>query len=744
MHTPLIFALFALSAPLQEPAAAPTGTIHGTVVSETTGAPLPFAVIELIGVPQPVRVMADSAGRYTLEEVRAGRVRLRASHADHTSLEVEVIVPARRVVALGFELQLQPIALPPVTARASPSGDLADSTAASEPTLTAAAVRALEATPGMAELGLGDLGSVGDTEPPHGPADPSSVLFVRGGAADLKRVLLDGAPVYSPFHVGGLIPPFEPALLSAATLYLGGAPARYDGGLSYILDLRTRAGKRDAVHAAASADLLAAEARVEGPLGGGGGFLAAGRAVHPLAGALLSSDAFPYEYADALLRADFEVGKDGQIGATTFWNREAVALDDELRADARWGNAAGSLRYEGPLAGATASLVAGFGRYQARLPIVGEDAMLADGVVEQVRVGADFARAAGPLELRYGAAYERLWLHYGAWPRTGVEGDPVAEARAAGDVAGTYMAVDWQPAPSVRLRGGMRADRFSLDDGFRIAPRLSATWLVSDRAALTLAAGRYHQYVRAPEPTLAELTAEDTATSSGSSPQAPLSVAAASHVVLTLEQELGERIGLGLEGFFKRFSGLPTERPRARASGVDVWLRRTGAGITGWAGYSLAWVWSPPDDTDTSERFSGRQLLSAGLAGPLGSAGRFELRLAYGAGLPYTAIPTAGVVGENAPNDPALDMRTIASAAENEAFTAPLDEPYLRVDAQLSHTWKPRWRGVDWTVTPYLKVLNALDQRDALFYYYDPDHDAEPRPLGTLPVLPVLGVRWSF
>jgi hypothetical protein len=48
------------------------------------------------------------------------------------------------------------------------------------------------------------------------------------------------------------------------------------------------------------------------------------------------------------------------------------------------------------------------------------------------------------------------------------------------------------------------------------------------------------------------------------------------------------------------------------------------------------------------------------------------------------------------------------------------------------------------TITPYLKVLNALDRRDALFYRADGAAGEAPRALATLPILPVVGVQWKF
>jgi hypothetical protein len=44
----------------------------------------------------------------------------------------------------------------------------------------------------------------------------------------------------------------------------------------------------------------------------------------------------------------------------------------------------------------------------------------------------------------------------------------------------------------------------------------------------------------------------------------------------------------------------------------------------------------------------------------------------------------------------------------------------------------------------YLRVLNALDRRDALFYYFEPWRDPDLTPLAELSVIPVLGIEWRF
>jgi hypothetical protein len=79
------------------------------------------------------------------------------------------------------------------------------------------------------------------------------------------------------------------------------------------------------------------------------------------------------------------------------------------------------------------------------------------------------------------------------------------------------------------------------------------------------------------------------------------------------------------------------------------------------------------------------------------------------------------------------------------SYPTPPDEQYLRVDAQIARTFITDIYGFAFELTPYFKVLNALDRRDALFYHFDrSQQDPQARAVGALPVLPVLGFEWRF
>ncbi|WP_420128164.1 TonB-dependent receptor [Longimicrobium sp.] len=738
MLIPLVLALFTAAAPPQDPA---RGVIRGTVVSEPSGFPVARAVIEADDGKTTVHAIADSAGVYRLN-VAAGEQMLRVRHLEHAPMEQGVRVPPGGEVSLDVALVHRPIAL--ATVRVIRIDPRADSTAAERPDI--GVVIDHQAVENAAAVTTPLSGGL--TPNPAEPGTVGDALYVRGSSANLQLVLLDGAPVYAPFHMGGLIDTFEPDVVGSARLYLGGAPARYDGGLSYVMDLSTRTG-RERMGAAGTADMVSATARVEGPLGPAR-YLGSVRTVHGGTFSQLQGEPFPYDFGDGLFRFDLPL-PDGGVSTTLFANTEGVRVDSTQtggRDEARWGNLAGSVRYRGRHEGADMELTLAAGRYNADMPLrFGTRWFQLAGRSERLRAGLDFTRTSGALLLRYGASYERTWMTQMA--TAPAQYKLLMRGEASGSTWGGYLDGSWQPGSRVVLRAGLRGDAFSVGGRATVAPRGSATVLVGDGAALTLAGGRYHQYIRVPRP----LPRGSLLRNFADSARIPthMAVAGATHLSLELDQQMGGGVRLGLEGFYKRYDGLPPAvavdslSSTAHSSGVDVWVRRTGAALTGWFGYSLNWVWSSGDYTGIAGDFVGRQTVSAGVRGLGWKGSVVGVRVAYGA--PISSRDFGNLV-EGALGPGSIPSSELNSGADldTDAPVSTFSSAFLRLDAEISRTWAPRVAGRATEFTPYLRVINALDQRDGFFYRYTEAGNGENgvQPIATVPLVPVFGVTWKI
>jgi hypothetical protein len=722
--------------------------LEGTVLGRFDGSrrALGYAVIEAMGPGVSRSTVADSLGRYVLHGLPPGELRLRATHAGHESVSLTVLLPPRRMVRVDLELRADPMRLPRVNVVGDGTREPAEvnrePTPAANPEIE---LQSLDLGPGVGQPGL--LETVRSL-PGNDPADATDVLFMRGSTTDLKLVLLDGVPVYTPFHVAGLLRSFEPSVIGRADLHVGGAPARYDGGLTHILDLETRRARRDRARVSGAVDLLSASIATETPLGARAGVLVSARSLHDLGRAPLGGER-PYGYRDLLMSLDAEPARGHGVRATAFWNDESVRLDFGAAAnDAVWSNRAASLGYETEWAGVRLDFTVGASGYRAELPLqpAGEPneplpaAILASAAVDRLRGVAEASW--GPVEspLRAGVSIDGIDAAYDASSTVSS-----ARSRASTLTPGAFLDVTRPLAPGLTLRAGIRADVFNGTTA-RLAPRAALHWEVGPEALLTVAAGRYHQPTRTPdievERTLAEVA--DDALVGGEL----LPVATADHIVLSLDQRLAGRVSLGLEGFWKRFEGLQaTGQETVRSSGVDLRVVSTGGAGVAWLGYGLSWFWSTLDLSGRASDFAGRHLLSAGVSGGLIGRLRGEARFAYGAGLPYTAIPfrTAGDELTGAPvNDAGGPGLETVSGGIDQPLVGGLDEEFLRIDLELHALWELEWWGRPWSVRPYVRVLNALDRRDALFYTFQRWRPDSVRPLAERPLLPLVGFAFAF
>ncbi len=723
------------------------GGVHGRVLSAEAQMPLEGASVEIRFPGTTWFVITDADGAYRVSGLPPGPVLVLARALDRAPLQTGVVVPAGGDIPLDLALEREPVVMPGLFAqvaarRLTAPGMTRDGFREEGET----ELRALDSSPGVAEAGLTVDGRGND------PNDPTSVLYVRGAASDLKLVLLDGAPVYAPFHLSGLLDAFPDGVLQNASLYIGGTPARYDGGLSYVLDLETRQGDAERFRTAGSADLLGGGGRIEGPIGSAGRVLVSGRALHGLGYRFITDERqMPYEYGDVLGRIDYRLGP-GTLSGTGFWNRESVLLDIGRLEDtgavesAYWGNLAGSLSYRLPVGEGTVTLRGAYGRFATGLPLPRDKELdagvfFADALGRTSRSRAEAIFESGGDRIRW-AAGGGFDTHETALDQRNVLGGQTSHvlthAITRANVTAAWGEAIWQVAPELEVRSGFRASYFAPAGRAKFAPRATVTWHITEAADLRLSAGRFFQVVRGPESILSgDLTGPTVGRilpagdSTPPSPNAASNVAGASHVVVGFSNALENGVDAGVEGYFKSFDDLPNAADHLFSSGLDLWVQAKEGPVRGWVGYSIAWVWT--NDPEEETPFVGRQLLSGGLSAEAQDFD-FGIRLAYGAGLPFSAVTRArdakGAVTGEAP------VPTLSGAPEDS---------YLRLDAEVSRRWVASVGDSPLVIAPYVRVLNALGSRDALFYRAGPEEAvARPVPLGSLPLIAVLGVAWSF
>jgi hypothetical protein len=94
----------------------------------------------------------------------------------------------------------------------------------------------------------------------------ASGLFVHGGNSDENLFLLDGTPLYQINHSLGLFSSFNTDIIKNVEFYKSGFPAKYNGRLSSITDIRTKDGDMRHIHGTFSLGLLDGRFSIEGPI----------------------------------------------------------------------------------------------------------------------------------------------------------------------------------------------------------------------------------------------------------------------------------------------------------------------------------------------------------------------------------------------------------------------------------------------------------------------------------------------
>ncbi len=224
-----------------------TFTVSGFIYSDLASREaLPFANIRIN--EQGQRIQCNDFGFFSVN-LPAGKYRLSISFVGFETKVVDIVVKAdlRQDFALRRGL-----------------------------TLPSAVIRQHSTLPFYDDKGTGQTAT--EALPfAAGQADPlkllqqkagmSPLMFsVRGGSPDENLVLLDGVPLYHYHHFTGLISIFNNATVKRSDLYKGGFPARFEGRLSSVLDVKTKDGDMQKYHGEFDLSLINASMMLEGPI----------------------------------------------------------------------------------------------------------------------------------------------------------------------------------------------------------------------------------------------------------------------------------------------------------------------------------------------------------------------------------------------------------------------------------------------------------------------------------------------
>jgi TonB family protein len=760
---------FTLEAPAPQ-----TATLAGLVRDRRTRAPVPDVSIAIEG---GASVTSDAEGRFEIADLAPGTVALTLSGERLTALRTEETLAAGERLEVAYDVTLRD----PEEEQDGESDDM-------EIVVVAPALRRevlstqVRAEEGRRAFTGGDVLRVVESLPGVARSSVGSgQLVVWGAAPEDTRVYVDGVRIPRLYHEGGLRSVIAPELVEGVELVPGGYGAAYGRGLGGIVLARTRTPEGDGIHGSAAVDLFDVSAMLRGSAADQ--WRAAGAArvswlhlfVEATQGDLGAFVPVP-RYWDAQVRGLHRI-RNGEDLEVVFLNggdrvsRGVPSSDPALttldtreldfdRLYLRWERDGGD--------GTRTSIVpwVGYDRslrsssYGTTTTSIASDTWLA-GLRASHR-----ARPFSILDVEVGVDAE---LAFVGLRREGSIGLPAREGdvRAFGQPPPDRIASDaWDVAqigvaPYVEgdlaladgllhITGGLRLDPYArsasrrapregdapdvglFSEDFALEPRAAVSWQPYEYLSLRAAGGLHHQQ---PAP-------EDLSASFGN-PTLPTSQAW--HVLAGASLRPIPTLSVEATGFASFSEGLAVRNPvssplRAEALVPEGWGRNYGLqtlvrldpteGFSGWIAYTLmraerqdaaGQAWRPFDYDQT-------HVLTALLSYSPGFGFEAGVRFRWATGMPRTPV-----VGSY--YDATRDRwQPIFGARASERLS-----DFVQLDLRVAQ----RIELGDTRLEIWLEVQNVTNQANPEEYVYSPDYSTRSAIVG-LPILPALGLRWTF
>ena len=772
LATAYVIAVLAVLSPLSVEAQAgrdSTGSIAGTVVSAVNGEALPRAQVSIAGTTRGT--IADDAGRFTITGLPAGTISLQAR-------------------ALGYRLTLREVYVPTGGGRAEVIITMTPLPQTLAPVQTVGTTEERErfergVSAGVLSLGGGIVSKVPQIGEPDvlrtvqllpgvvARSDFTAGYNVRGGESDQNLVLLDGIPVYNPFHFGGLFGTFLEPTVGEVMLHVGGFSAEHGGRLSSVLDVRSAREEREGVHGTIGVSLLATSAALSGARAAEGlTWSVAGRRTYADALArVFTDDILPYHFQDAQVHVTKRLPRDASLSFTAYAGLDDLsgsfaALGDSTRTSGGdfsfdWGNAIAGATFTMPVgaplpAGSTAERPELIQRlsvstFRTRLDL-GDGSISFDNRVAETRASGSLTLPRGRHRPMLG--YEAS-LHDLGYQVLSQEANVELFALDQNPTALSLFAEDrWTPRDDLRIRIGARAERVGGRGWVGISPRVAATWFATPELSVSLAGGQYRQWLHGLRNEDIPVRIFDFWVAS----DRHIDVSSATHAVLGVERWFSSTRLVRVEGFYKWYDRLlepnaaddPGVRgdeflPTSGASyGFDLLLRQLERGpLSGWIAYTYgvssrrrgALEYFPAQDR--------RHNVNAVASWALGRRTTLGARFGFGTGLPFTDI-----VGQivRRTYDPGNNAWTLYNGVQ----------PYEAVGGDRNASRYPTFQRLDLmlaqrytkgraSISPYLQVVNAYNRKNVFIYTFDyTNNPPERQATSQFPFLPSIGLTVEF
>jgi hypothetical protein len=736
---------------------APGAMLHGVVRSNEDGTPLVTAMVEAIAADSTRvydRVYTDSAGAYTFLSLSPGSYQLRVTYPGYDTRELEVFLDGASPIAVDVALRPQPQRLAGVRVFATSRSAADDSAAARLADRDVGSLvlsgDALHHDPALASADV--LQSFSARRAAVAREEVPTALHVNGAAASENIVLLDGVPLFNPYHAAGTLSAIDPDVIASATLHAGAPDARFGDATGSTIELETATKDSAALTTEGAYAGRALRGSVSIPLDvpGGSALVSARRSMT----AILSDghDGVPHgaNFQDLFARATIPVGV-GQLEVFAFHSGDRLDFDaaaELVESRARSDDAAPRAPPSSnePLSSNALSWMTGTDavqwrsggdtRWEVRAWRTRFDAAFAwagttqlQSSYEQLGSSADVKWTMRGVQLAAGVDASKLDISYDVGAGTDSDDRSLALSGSPLIVAGMAEA-RWKLGERWSFALGLR-DPIVAPSGKGLEPRVSARYAPNHRLSFGVGYSRLHQYVQSLRneesllDVLAGITLPVAAGSDANGKTMP--VASADQVETSIDARLTRTLALSAVAYARREGGLALVAPATAApfalstfaigsadsKGMSVLLERTGARVSGELAYSLSSTWRRESSSTYAPDFASTHTIS------LGVGTRFRRTTTLRAVASYNSGTPASVYGDRLewmPYTPSSGGGDISGSPQHMIGTLNGTRlpPYFRLDFGIRREWGLSIFGIGARVAGEATLTNVLGRSNTL------------------------------
>lgn len=757
------------------------GTVQGRVHDEDAAAVYGATVTLVQGERVVMAADTDRLGSFRLSEVAPGSWTLVVRALGYAEYTEALTVGPGGTLELDITLSRAALQLEGISVEAERSRDRVRFEEVGGTTVREMDIETVRLIPGVAEpdpvRAIEVLPGVVST------SDYSAAFHVRGGSQDQNLILLDGIPIFSPFHLGGLFSVFNADMIDRVELQSGGFPAEHGGRVSAVLDIESDAGQRDDVVDAA-VSLLSARTAIGGRLPDGLANALGQQSLRYRVSARRSyfdvlfrpAFDFPYHLTDVQTFLEGWTPGGDRLTLTAYTGRDVFDLasvdsDFPLRIDWDWGNDLVGVGWTRPRSGGgSLAFKTNFSRFKTGLvfPDFGDTDFRSRIQQAQVRLDLD-TRPTPRWAVQLGTSVERM-SYLNSFLTGGTE---FGGGEGTGILSGNYVQARLNVPRAWLLEVGVRGDVFFPDPGdarFELAPRLAVKRFLNDgNTAVKFAAGRYTQFLHSMRDEELPLGLDIWVLAGERAPHT-----VSDQIQAGIEGYHDVDWFWSLEGYYRDFRGVVSlnnaDNPNdpfddilagdGTAWGVDAMIRKETGAVTGWV--AASWlkaertfpdVLSPLEPTPLTTFppiFDRRLDLDFVLRYPVPWGWEGGLRWNFGTGIPFTrALGAYSYYTPRYVEGGGLDWTGSEDNVDRQggygvvvgSRNGSRYPNYHRLDVSFRRSFQKSWG----SMTPYLNLVNAYNQRNVLFYFYEYNVAPPTRSgISMFPVLPTIGLEISF